>query len=89
MTPIKPEDVKLGEYLLITATTSSWIGLVGRMATIKAVDWPFAVIVTELEFSGASRQVIQLPEFSFAVPSDVFISELEVEAEWPEEMPNA
>lgn len=85
MTPTSPEELKVNDVVIITATTSIAQGFVGKMFKVLAVDYPYGVLLW-LESVLQTRHTEDLRQFAFAKPSKEYVDAALPTEAWPDEI---
>lgn len=83
MTPIKAEDLIVGEVYMIVATPTGAAGFVGHLVRLLAVEYGVILLLTR---PGDLKYVELLKSYTFAVPSREFLEAAVPNETWPDEI---
>jgi hypothetical protein len=85
MESVKREDLTPGRVYMITATTGQYLGLVGRLMKLAALDGDFCVMAfTDGVARMLTPSIYRLDEFTFSLPSPAFMQAALPEECWEE-----
>lgn len=83
MTPIRPDELRVNQIVMVTATTSIAQGLVGKLFKVLSVDFPYGVLLW-LESVAQTRHTEDLRQFTFAIPSKEYVDAALPDDAWPD-----
>jgi hypothetical protein len=81
---VQPQDLQVGQIVMIIATTGLAQGFVGKLFKVLAVDYPYGVLLWLESKVMQSRHTEDLRQFTFIIPSKEYIEAAIPDDVWPE-----